>query len=92
MILSFSGVMNLISSSAGVILESEGNKVVNMELYQPLITGVGGTIVAMHSTYLIVWYHAKSKPGSIPNTGDGKPAEVCFYPHTICFPKSIVIS
>nr|XP_042900711.1 solute carrier family 41 member 1 [Parasteatoda tepidariorum] len=76
----------VITSAGGYILEFSVTEFKGLAIFQPVINGVAGNLVAVQASRISTYFHQNSeKPGSRPP--DGSP--ICISPFSAFFGKSI---
>ena len=56
----------IISSGGGFILDYAGNRFERFAMFQPVVNGVGGNLVAVQASRLSTFLHRQGKPGQMP--------------------------
>ncbi|KAI1301315.1 Solute carrier family 41 member 1 [Halotydeus destructor] len=56
----------IISSAGGFILDYSGKRFESFALFQPVVNGVGGNLVAVQASRLSTFLHRQGKPGHMP--------------------------
>ncbi|RWS15351.1 Solute carrier family 41 member 2-like protein [Dinothrombium tinctorium] len=75
----------LLQNTGGLIMHSALDKFERLAAFQPVINGVGGNLVAVHSSRMSTYLHKNANFGQLPLSD----ARVCNYPtNTFCGPKS----
>ena len=77
----------LIYSLGGVILDFTVSAYKGIAVFQPVINGVGGNLVAVQASRLSTWLHRRGRPGELAprNTDDGPSNKICVSPiSTFC--------
>lgn len=59
-------VAMLISSAGGFILDYGVGRFERIAMYQPVVNGVGGNLVAVQASRLSTFLHRQGKPGELP--------------------------
>lgn len=79
--------MVLFDSLGGVILDYTVSAYKGIAVFQPVINGVGGNLVAVQASRLSTWLHRRGRPGelTIRSTNDGFTSNICVSPlSTFC--------
>lgn len=74
-------------SLGGVILDYTVSAYKGIAVFQPVINGVGGNLVAVQASRLSTWLHKRGRPGELPprNTSGGSAGKFCVSPvSTFC--------
>jgi solute carrier family 41 len=79
----------MILSCGGIILEITSRRFEAMELYQPIINGVGGSLVSVQASRLSTYFHLYCKPGELPPKADLSPGNICQSPVFVFFKAGI---
>ncbi|GAB6029415.1 hypothetical protein CHUAL_005174 [Chamberlinius hualienensis] len=75
----------IISSIAGFILDEAVSRFKNIAVFQPVINGVGGNLVAIHASRISTSLHKSSEPGCLPPSH----SRICIDPCSAFFGKDI---
>lgn len=73
-----------ITSGGGVILESALKEYEGMAVFQPVINGIGGNLVAVQASRICTYLHQRSKLGELPSDSN----TLCISPCSAFFGKS----
>jgi solute carrier family 41 len=71
----------------GIILDCTVKAYTGIAVFQPVINGVGGNLVAVQASKLSTWLHKRGRPGEYPidNTNNSAVSLVCVSPiSTFC--------
>lgn len=79
----------LISSGGGMILELASGKFAGLELYQPVINGVGGNLVSVQASRISTSLHRDCVMGQLPGKLPGAPNQVWMSPLTVFFKMGV---
>ncbi|CAF0825967.1 unnamed protein product [Adineta ricciae] len=78
-----------ISSTGGLILDFALQKFLGLAVFQPVMNGVGGNLVAVQASRLSTALHQQGKPGDYCDNDDYSSATSCSNPYTVfCSKKS----
>lgn len=72
-----------ITSAGGYILENAVKNYEGMAVFQPVINGVGGNLVAVQASRISTYFHQRSKLGTLPNNSN----KSCINPFSAFFGK-----
>ncbi|XP_023241904.1 solute carrier family 41 member 1-like [Centruroides sculpturatus] len=72
-----------ITSAGGYILEIAVKNYEGMAVFQPVINGVGGNLVAVQASRIATYFHQRSKLGTMPSSS----SKLCISPCTAFFGK-----
>ncbi|KAG8177875.1 hypothetical protein JTE90_004269 [Oedothorax gibbosus] len=72
-----------ISSAGGCILDLAIAKFKGIAVFQPVINGVGGNLVAVQSSRISTYLHQRTEMGSLPSSDP----KICVSPFTVFFGK-----
>ncbi|XP_076447863.1 solute carrier family 41 member 1-like isoform X2 [Babylonia areolata] len=75
----------VISLGGGYILESTVTKYHGFAVFQPVINGVGGNLVAVHASRISTYLHRRGSPGQLP----ASVKKGCANPFTFFFGKGV---
>ncbi|CAG7827126.1 unnamed protein product [Allacma fusca] len=79
----------VILSGGGVILEITSHRFSSMELYQPMINGVGGSLVSVQASRVSTYFHKNYEPGELPWKDDSGSNIKCQSPVRVFFKSGI---
>lgn len=77
-----------ISSFGGLILDFAVRRFKGIAVFQPVINGVGGNLVAVQASRLSTYLHLRSKLGQLPKSDQ----KLCINPWSIVFSNSKIHS
>lgn len=75
------------NSLGGVILDYTVSAYKGIAVFQPVINGVGGNLVAVQASRLSTWLHKRGRPGEMTsrNASDSQASKFCVSPvSTFC--------